>query len=228
MKYSLTSKDLNQLESFLKSDKTPSNCMNLFILDGFLTCLLIGPETLMPSLWIPEIWGETKDDEMIWGSMEESERVYGLIMSYYNMIARAIQRDPKNIRPLMFERNATETKGWHIEDWCDGFFTGIQLTYDDWQPLLESEDNKVIIAPLFLFTSEIGRTTLDEDEEFRSFTKEKWEDAFRYVISSVHEFWLPYRDEVHAATTKAVSQKVGRNDPCHCGSGKKYKHCCLS
>ncbi len=22
--------------------------------------------------------------------------------------------------------------------------------------------------------------------------------------------------------------KTGRNDPCHCGSGKKYKHCCLS
>jgi SEC-C motif len=21
--------------------------------------------------------------------------------------------------------------------------------------------------------------------------------------------------------------KVGRNDPCHCGSGKKYKHCCM-
>lgn len=22
--------------------------------------------------------------------------------------------------------------------------------------------------------------------------------------------------------------KIGRNDPCHCGSGKKYKHCCYS
>ena len=21
---------------------------------------------------------------------------------------------------------------------------------------------------------------------------------------------------------------LGRNDPCHCGSGKKYKHCCLA
>lgn len=21
--------------------------------------------------------------------------------------------------------------------------------------------------------------------------------------------------------------KIGRNDPCHCGSGKKYKKCCL-
>jgi SWIM/SEC-C metal-binding protein len=24
----------------------------------------------------------------------------------------------------------------------------------------------------------------------------------------------------------AVSTKVGRNEPCPCGSGKKYKHCC--
>ncbi|MCA9851993.1 MAG: SEC-C domain-containing protein, partial [Dehalococcoidia bacterium] len=23
----------------------------------------------------------------------------------------------------------------------------------------------------------------------------------------------------------AVSQKVGRNEPCYCGSGKKYKKC---
>ena len=25
---------------------------------------------------------------------------------------------------------------------------------------------------------------------------------------------------------KTVKQKVGRNDPCPCGSGKKYKKCC--
>lgn len=24
-----------------------------------------------------------------------------------------------------------------------------------------------------------------------------------------------------------MSQKIGRNDPCPCGSGKKYKTCCL-
>jgi hypothetical protein len=28
----------------------------------------------------------------------------------------------------------------------------------------------------------------------------------------------------HFCTTH---MKLGRNDPCHCGSGKKYKHCCL-
>jgi preprotein translocase subunit SecA len=36
--------------------------------------------------------------------------------------------------------------------------------------------------------------------------------------------------EAAAATEKAkpvrTGPKVGRNDPCPCGSGKKYKHCC--
>ncbi len=24
-----------------------------------------------------------------------------------------------------------------------------------------------------------------------------------------------------------IHPNLGRNDPCHCGSGRKYKHCCL-
>ncbi|MDH4299578.1 MAG: SEC-C metal-binding domain-containing protein, partial [Dehalococcoidia bacterium] len=33
------------------------------------------------------------------------------------------------------------------------------------------------------------------------------------------------RESGHKIRQK-VGQKVGRNDPCPCGSGKKYKHCC--
>jgi preprotein translocase subunit SecA len=32
--------------------------------------------------------------------------------------------------------------------------------------------------------------------------------------------------EKEKAKPKRVGPKVGRNDPCPCGSGKKYKHCC--
>ena len=28
-------------------------------------------------------------------------------------------------------------------------------------------------------------------------------------------------------TIRRVGKKIGRNEPCHCGSGKKYKKCCL-
>ena len=46
--------------------------------------------------------------------------------------------------------------------------------------------------------------------------------------------WEPILDEdkrlefkrEYRLSQMAVSQKVGRNDPCPCGSGKKYKKCC--
>ncbi len=34
-------------------------------------------------------------------------------------------------------------------------------------------------------------------------------------------------DESTKSAFKRELPKVGRNDPCHCGSGKKYKHCCM-
>jgi len=37
-------------------------------------------------------------------------------------------------------------------------------------------------------------------------------------------YWLPLPKAVGSPETKSV--KVRRNDPCPCGSGKKYKHCC--
>ena len=36
--------------------------------------------------------------------------------------------------------------------------------------------------------------------------------------------YFPSEEEEEAAP--AASPKVGRNDPCPCGSGKKYKKCC--
>ncbi|MBQ9827214.1 MAG: SEC-C domain-containing protein [Lachnospiraceae bacterium] len=32
--------------------------------------------------------------------------------------------------------------------------------------------------------------------------------------------------EQKLSTTVVKGKKIGRNDPCPCGSGKKYKHCC--
>lgn len=38
--------------------------------------------------------------------------------------------------------------------------------------------------------------------------------------------WLYDKGDVKAATVVRAAPKVGRNEPCPCGSGKKYKHCC--
>ena len=39
--------------------------------------------------------------------------------------------------------------------------------------------------------------------------------------------WLYDEGRITPVTIVRTSPKIGRNDPCSCGSGKKYKHCCL-
>jgi len=38
--------------------------------------------------------------------------------------------------------------------------------------------------------------------------------------------WLYVEGEIHPRTIVRSSPKTGRNDPCSCCSGKKFKHCC--
>ena len=96
--------DLEELEEFLLSDKTPDECMDISALDGFLTCLAIGPETVMPSKWLPEIWGESSNDEMVWDSMEETEHIIGLIMSFFNSIVQVFTKNPNSFEPLFYTK----------------------------------------------------------------------------------------------------------------------------
>jgi len=64
------------------------------------------------------------------------------------------------------------------------------------------------------FKAEYERDGMKEvHHEVAKFTKEKDE-------------WLYEEGRITPQTIVRSSPKVGRNDPCPCGSGKKYKHCC--
>src|SRR5687767_4572703 len=45
------------------------------------------------------------------------------------------------------------------------------------------------------------------------------------AIPEIHKFWLPHRKSA-VKTVQRETPKVGRNDDCSCGSGKKFKKCC--
>jgi uncharacterized protein len=48
-------------------------------------------------------------------------------------------------------------------------------------------------------------------------------------VLQMHSFWLPLRQAMaERQTAQRMSAKVGRNEPCPCGSGKKFKKCCGS
>jgi SEC-C motif-containing protein len=75
----------------------------------------------------------------------------------------------------------------------------------------------------------------DPDKAFVDFSAYGTEDNLEKVLHEKAEFlringvWLYNREaRLGPAPFKSATPKTGRNDPCPCGSGKKYKHCCLA
>jgi len=87
-------------------------------------------------------------------------------------------------------------------------------------------------------TTEIDLEPLEEDSEIViDIDKEKLYynmlNAKANWLYSLEEWDENLTEEERKSITKqwrteniAVSDKIGRNDPCTCGSGKKYKNCC--
>ena len=77
--------DLEALDEFLMSDRAPSESMMLSDLDGFLTGIAVGPELVLPSEWLPLIWGGEAPE---FADEAEAKTILGAIMGRYNEILR--------------------------------------------------------------------------------------------------------------------------------------------
>ena len=87
--------DLIQLDAFLRSDNAPPECMMLSDLDGFLTGIAVGPELILPSEWLPVVWGE---EAATFANETQARIVLAAIMGHYNQILRQIdERAPQPI-----------------------------------------------------------------------------------------------------------------------------------
>ncbi len=71
------------------------------------------------------------------------------------------------------------------------------------------------------------REDADDDEE--DWEEDEWDEALDDGYDSEDEDFGPYVDEEPPGLIplRRDQERVGRNDPCPCGSGKKYKKCCI-
>jgi uncharacterized protein len=213
------SEQLKQLDDFLLSDAVPEDCMTMSELDGFLAAVVVCPEMIMPSEWVPEIWGS---DEPVFDDMEQAQMITGAIMSRYNDVIKELDAD--DYGPIFDYDEYTEETLWEI--WADGFFRGISLRSDAWsfENNAEAQQTFTIFMRLYELTnrprSEIK--PLDGDDQLLEIAP----DVICHTVYELHKG----RKNISANPFQAANQnkpKVGRNDPCPCGSGKKFKKCCL-
>lgn len=228
---SLSIEEIESLGDFLMSDATSEETMWLDTLDGYLTAIVIGPSTLPLSQWYSGIWGKREEDAPHFQTLEEAQYVMKMVMRHYNGIIWSLQHDAENHEPI-FDTFVPEDKSGKYVDaemWSAGFMEGLALCRADWQPLFDDPQGVKWLNPIRL----LGAEDVSAEEEKLVATPVQREEIAKHIQSSVaaiYRFWLPYRQGIYelqmAKTFKREHQKVGRNDPCPCGSGKKFKKCC--
>ena len=211
---------IEELDEFLMSDQVPDDCLQLSDLDGFLTGVAIGPDLIMPSEWIPIIW---QGDQPDFKDTEQAERIMGIIMARYNEILHQLDDEPGAFEPIFYEAPDGRVLA---ADWAEGFMDAIGLRVGAWDALFEDEDARLLIGPVMAYLHDKdGKPFIDGSPEEMLKIRDESAQALPFAIKGIHDFWKARRQPADPVRNPA-GKKVGRNEPCPCGSGRKYKRCC--
>jgi uncharacterized protein len=193
--------------------------MDLVTLDGFLTALVVGPRLVAPSLWLPVVWGATS--EPVFESKHQAERIISLLLRRMNMITSMFGENG-GFEPLIYEREVKGAPLWLADDWCFGFMRAMELDDGAWDPLFDDKTNRVLLVPILMLGTQEGLDQIDAAEDPAS----EYTAAVNMLHLSVESIYVYWRLPIEKRAATRASQKLARNDPCPCGSGRKFKKCC--
>lgn len=189
-------------------------------LDGLFTAIVSGPVMIPPSQWLPAVWG---DFEPVWDNEKDFEVIFTFMMRHMNGIAATLMEHPEDFEPIILEREVEGKAYAIVDEWCEGYRRGVALAADRWDA--GGQEMAILLTPILAFTSE----TDWRGHDFSGDEVENIQNAITPNVREIHAFWLAKRekDTPSSQSVRRSEARVGRNDPCPCGSGKKYKKCCL-
>jgi len=216
-----TARRLKDLERFLSRPELDDDAMLLSELDGFLAGVAVCPELIMPSEWLPVVWG---NGGSAFANEREAQRVLDLIMGHYNHILRRLNR-PGTYEPI-FDQDRDGSVLWEL--WASGFRKAIFLRPGAWKDFTNADDTEVRRALFSLIQiGEIADGELNRSPDLDAELQEHGIELVGQSLETLHRARLALHPKP-PGPSKPSTKPVGRNDPCPCGSGKKFKKCCLN
>jgi uncharacterized protein len=200
--------------------------MNMESLDGYFAALICGPDMVLPNEHLSEIWGE----EFCFDDNNQATDILGLLMRHWNTISSELFRTLKEryvYMPILLEDDAGIAHG---NDWARGFMRGVQARPTRWREVIASIEHDGPLLPIMLLAHEH-----DPDPAMRPkpIAPDKREEILSMMIAGltkIYRHFEPHRRSRTSASPPAPlrreGRKIGRNEPCPCGSGRKYKRCC--
>lgn len=224
----LTDTELDFLDDFLldriddeaDTDDQDEGVLDVSELDGMFTAIVSSPVMIPPSHWLPAVWG---DFDPVWENEQAFGAVFSLLVRHMNTIADTLLTRPESFEPLFCIREASAKTHLIVDEWCHGYLRGIALADEAWAQA--GEDLTILLTPIFAFTA----ATKWQGHDLKASEVENIQQAITPNVREIYAYWLSRRmtSVPDSHPVRRDEPKISRNDPCPCGSGKKYKRCCL-
>ena len=232
----LSDAEVGELDELLQAVPEDRDPLDVAMLDGFLTCVLLQPEPVSPSAWLPFVFDGEGRAVAPGGDAAARQRAIELVMRRHNELAAYIAaREPFD--PILFELEDDNGRALEgpaaiaaLAPWAAGFVSALG-TFP--ALLKEFERDDAGAAALIGILRHVPHAPDDTSAEGLDFASGRddidrdaprgdLDEAIADLVASVMEIAdliRPRRPALRA------TPKVGRNDPCPCGSGRKFKHC---
>ncbi|MFA7262325.1 MAG: UPF0149 family protein [Caulobacter sp.] len=211
------------LRDLALSRDVDDDCMMLTEFDGFIAGILVCPDLIMPSDWLPMVWGgEAEDAPPAFDDIEKVKALIGLVLEHYN--ATIGDLGAGRYAPLFDYSPRHDETLWEI--WMGGFERAMGLRPDSWTAFTDGDEvggaamgGLVLLVDIANGESLLPKTEVDRLTDEAPDLITEWVDTL-YLRRPAPTLTTSF------ATPVRKGGKVGRNDPCLCGSGRKYKMCC--
>jgi uncharacterized protein len=218
--------------------------------DGYLTAIAAGPRAVPDHEWLAAMAGDAF--ERTFADPEDLAQATSALTS--RMAQLRSQLDPQSLlddedrvqlaplmltwddearRQLIDEGHATAEEAAQLQAgavWAEGFFAALEDFSADWPD--PDADDELAESYHGLLETVAALAWDPAGDEFKAFAKKGWKDGDPtrdelideacFAIQDLRLYWLDHQPKPPPRRVEALP---GRNDPCPCGSGRKFKKC---
>ena len=234
MKQDLTDAELDELDELLQATPAPLVPQDMLMLDGYLVGMLVQPRVVPADEWLPPVFdlegrALPSDCDPAWLArcsllIERRRQALNAAISedgWFDPLVVDTDREP----PASEYEPVQSAVSRALLPWAAGFHWAQECCRD----LGDAQDDAVASALARIYRHLPAET--DEDREVvavldRDHPLATLDAGVEDLVLAAVDLWdLTHRERFHVDPVKRDAPKVGRNDPCPCGSGKKYKQC---
>jgi yecA family protein len=206
---------------------------------GFVLAVASSPEKLSPVEWQPLLF---KDNKLPDFESPELGRIFTFnIRSLWNELNDQLKNE-MIILPEACDYSSETGANKELIAYCSGYLKGYVWLKDVWKHATEESGAadskadmmiKMLVFALMTFTNKEAVAQSKQKDQPTMSADQAWKllptlltsvGINGQAISEIER--LTTEQDVKLDAVQPVP-KIGRNDPCYCGSGKKYKKCCL-